>query len=59
MEANGVSIHVWFVHILHQMDLVELRRNSARQIEASRPPTVADDLGETSILHPLPHALLY
>jgi len=53
-----VSIHAWFFDIHHQMDLVDLKRYSSRQIEALKPQTVADDLRETSILPPLPHTLL-
>jgi len=49
VEANREAMRVWFVEILYQMDLVKLRRNSIRQLDAPKTPMV-DDLEGFSAL---------
>lgn len=35
-------MRAWFIEILRQMDMVELRRNRRRQLQAPRKPLVYD-----------------
>lgn len=57
VEANIEEIYAWFVDVLNQMEIVELRRNPARPLEAPRIAIVVDDLGETSLLPHLPQTI--
>jgi len=57
VESNIEQIYDWFVDVIHQMDMVEHRRNPARKLEAPRIAIVADDLGETSLLPHLPQTI--
>jgi len=57
VEASIEEIYAWFVDVLNQMDIVELRRSPTRQLKAPRIAIVADDLGETSLLPHLPQTI--
>jgi len=58
VATNIAALMNWFFDVLRQMNLVGLRRNRVRQIEALREHIIVDDLSETSSLPPLDISLL-